>query len=127
VSSDSPYFTVAEARARMPEVIAVTGQIIDVRADLVELRTAMATDEPTPLGGLAEAKALEARLDELLATLGSVGVQIKGWAPVLVDFPSRLDGYDVLLCWLEGETELGWYHRVELGFPGRRRIPADAT
>jgi hypothetical protein len=41
---------------------------------------------------------------------------------VLVDFPAVIDGHDVLLCWLEGEPDLGWYHPTELGFPGRRRL-----
>jgi hypothetical protein len=29
----------------------------------------------------------------------------------------------VLLCWLESEPELAWYHRLDLGFAGRRRLP----
>jgi hypothetical protein len=29
----------------------------------------------------------------------------------------------VLLCWLEGDRSLGWYHRLDLGFAGRRRLP----
>jgi hypothetical protein len=29
----------------------------------------------------------------------------------------------VRLCLLESEQELGWYHRSELGFAGRRRLP----
>ena len=33
------------------------------------------------------------------------------------------DGVPVLLCWLEGEAELHWYHRLDLGFAGRRRLP----
>jgi hypothetical protein len=28
----------------------------------------------------------------------------------------------VLLCWLEGEPELSWYHRLDLGFLARRRL-----
>ncbi|HEX8346789.1 MAG TPA: DUF2203 family protein [Actinoplanes sp.] len=42
---------------------------------------------------------------------------------MLVDFPADLGGVPVLLCWLEGEAELGWYHRLDLGFAGRRRLP----
>jgi hypothetical protein len=30
----------------------------------------------------------------------------------------------VLLCWLEGERELAWYHKAEFGFAGRRLIQA---
>ena len=34
-----------------------------------------------------------------------------------------VDGVSVRLCWLEGDRELAWYHRTELGFLGRRRLP----
>src|SRR5487761_1133026 len=34
-----------------------------------------------------------------------------------------LDGEPVLLCWLEGESALSWYHKAAHGFAGRRRIP----
>ncbi len=43
-------------------------------------------------------------------------------APLLIDFPALADGQQVLLCWLEGESTLDWYHRPELGFMGRRPI-----
>ena len=45
-------------------------------------------------------------------------VQLKGWAPLLVDIPVEHDGRVVLLCLLEGDRELGWYHEVDHGFPG---------
>ena len=116
------FFSVAEARELLPEVQQQTAQIIEVRADLAELAAALSAGLPHPLGGVPEAKALEARLDELLAWFPSLGLQLKGFAPVLVDFPSMLDGEDVLLCWIEGEPALEWYHRVDLGFIGRRRL-----
>ncbi|GIJ43425.1 hypothetical protein Val02_03110 [Virgisporangium aliadipatigenens] len=94
-----------------------------VRADLAELTAALASDNPfTPLGGLPERKAAEARLGELLADVRAAGVQLKGVAPLLVDFPAEFDGVPVLLCWLEGDAELAWYHRADLGFAGRRPL-----
>ncbi len=51
-----------------------------------------------------------------------IGVELKGWAPLLLDFPADLDGVPVLLCWLEGDRALEWYHRADLGFMGRRRL-----
>jgi hypothetical protein len=30
----------------------------------------------------------------------------------------------VLMCWLEGEQELCWYHDARYGFAGRRPVPA---
>ncbi|MFL6237874.1 MAG: DUF2203 domain-containing protein [Actinomycetes bacterium] len=121
-SRERTRFTVEAARAVMPELLAHADVVIEVRADLAELAAALSRGEPSPLGGVADAKALEARLHEHLNWFSTTGLELKGWAPLLVDFPSDLGGRDVLLCWLEGERELAWYHPVELGFPGRRRL-----
>jgi hypothetical protein len=90
---------------------------------VVELAAALTTGEPTVLGGLPERKAAEARLNELMTEVQRTGAELKGVAPLLVDFPADLDGVPVLLCWLEGEAELAWYHRLDLGFAGRRPLP----
>ena len=52
------------------------------------------------------------------------GLEPKSLAPLLIDFHAEIGGELVLLCWLEGEEELAWYHRPEYGFSGRRPIPA---
>ena len=116
-------FTLNEAQALLPELQEVASDIVTVRADLMELQTALTQGQPSPLGGRAEVKALEARMSELLSWFPMQGVQIRGWAPLLLDFPSQLDGVDVLLCWLEGDTAIAWYHRPEHGFAGRRPLP----
>ncbi len=76
---------------------------------------------------LAELKAAQARLDELMTTVQQTGTELKGFAPLLLDFPAELDGVPVLLCWLEGDSDLAWYHRADLGFAGRRRLPSPGT
>jgi hypothetical protein len=118
-------FTVAEAHQLMPEVLSRADEVVELRADLAELGWALQEGRSSSLGGLPEAKAFEARLDEVLRWFGEQGLQVKGIAPLLLDFPSVLDGEDVLLCWLEGERELGWYHPLPLGFMGRRRLPTE--
>ena len=124
--SDDGLFTIAEARVVLAELRPVLDELVALRADAAELSAATQSGPPTTLGGLPELKAAEARLDELLTAIQQRGVVLKGWAPLLLDFPARLDGVDVLLCWLEGDPELGWYHRVDLGFLGRRRLLAQA-
>ena len=117
-------FTVAEARGEVDRLRPVLDEIVAVRADMVELTAALAVGgTPIALGGLPERKAAEARLNELMTEVQQSGAEIKGMAPLLIDFPADLDGVPVLLCWLEGDPELGWYHRVDLGFAGRRRLP----
>ena len=115
-------FTVAEARELMPEVLARADELIEVRASLIEVEAALAAGDRSPLGGLPEAKGYQARLSELAGWFTGEGLELKGIAPLLLDFPASHDGEAVLLCWLEGERELGWYHKLAHGFAGRRRI-----
>ena len=117
-------FTVPEARSELARLRPVLDEIVVVRADMVELSAALTPGgAPTALGGLPARKAAEARLNELMTEVQETGADLKGVAPLLVDFPADLDGVPVLLCWLEGEAELAWYHRLDLGFAGRRRLP----
>jgi hypothetical protein len=117
-------FTLAEARDLMPEVQARADEVIEVRASLIELQAALTDGLSSRLGGLPEAKGFQARLSELVGWFSTTGLEVKGIAPLLLDFPSELAGEPVLLCWLEGERDLGWYHPVAYGFAGRRRIPS---
>jgi hypothetical protein len=117
-------FTLAEARGLLPEVRRRADEAISVRADLVELQAALEQGEPRPrLGGIAEAKGFQAQLSELLGWFPAQGIELKSIAPLLIDFPAEMDGEPVLLCWLEGEYQLAWYHKPEHGFAGRRLIP----
>jgi hypothetical protein len=104
----------------MPEVLAHADRIIALRADLTEARGHRR--EPGPR--IAEVKAMEAHLQEALDWFPEQGIQVKGIAPLLIDFPSDLDGEPVLLCWLENEPALDWYHPLMLGYMARRRLPS---
>jgi hypothetical protein len=116
-------FTLPEARLELARLQPVLAELVLVRADMVELSAALTPGgAPTKLGGLPERKAAEARLNELMTEVQQTGAELKGVAPLLVDFPADLDGEPVLLCWLEGEPSLAWYHRTDLGFAGRRRL-----
>lgn len=106
----------------MPEVRRRAGDLVSTRADLAELSLDLRSGEQSSLGGRPEAKALEARMDEHIEWFNDRGIEVKGVAPLLIDFPAVLDDVSVRLCWLEGEDELAWYHRSELGFLGRRRL-----
>ncbi|MGH3519656.1 MAG: DUF2203 domain-containing protein [Haloechinothrix sp.] len=117
-------FTVSEARIELDNLRPVIAELLAVRADAAELAASLTPDgTPTELGGLPELKAAQARLDELLTLIQETGAELKGFAPLLIDFPAELAGVPVLLCWLEGDTDLAWYHRLDLGFAGRRPLP----
>ena len=114
-------FTVAQARELLARILPELDELIGVRADLAELTAALDAGL-SPAGGVAERKALEARFAEGIEAIGRLGIHLKGVAPLLLDFPAVVDGRDALLCWVEGEAGLDWYHPVELGFAGRRRL-----
>jgi hypothetical protein len=116
-------FTVEEARAELDRLLPVLDAVVELRAEAAELAAAQIRGgAPTELGGLAELKAAQARLDELMTEVQQTGAELKGLAPLLVDFPSEIEGVPVLLCWLEGDRALDWFHRTDLGFAGRRRL-----
>ncbi|MCO5993654.1 DUF2203 domain-containing protein [Actinoallomurus rhizosphaericola] len=116
-------FTLGEARALLPEVRLHIDAIIAARADLAELAFDLRAGRSSPLGGTPELKAYEARIDEAIGWFTIQGIEVKGVAPVLVDFPAYLRGESIRLCLLETESALTWYHRADLGFAGRRRLP----
>ena len=116
-------FSLEQAQATLAQLRPAIDELIAVRADVAELGAAVQGAGTSSLGGLAELKAAQARLDELLSSIVEARAEVKGIAPLLIDFPSRRGGEDVLLCWLEGDDEIAWYHRVDLGFAGRRRLP----
>jgi hypothetical protein len=112
--------TLEQARRKLAALRPTIDELIRLRADLAELRADLAEEGASPIGGLAEAKGLEARIYSLLEDIASDDVHLKGYAPVLLDFPGERDGCEVLWCWLEGDPDIAWYHRTDCGFPGRR-------
>ncbi len=120
--SEGRVYSVGQARAHLAALRPALDEIVVVRADAAELQASLQGGPPTDLGGLPELKAAQARLDELVSTVTEDDVQLKGIAPLLLDFPAEIDGHDALLCWLEGDSDLAWWHRADLGFLGRRPL-----
>jgi hypothetical protein len=52
----------------------------------------------------------------------SIGVQVKDIDTGLLDFPYKLEGEVVLLCWKMGEQDIEWWHSIEDGFGGRQPV-----
>jgi hypothetical protein len=73
----------------------------------------------------AEVDALARRLARIVDEITSHGAQVKDLDSGLVDFPALHAGETVLLCWQLGEDDIGWWHRVDDGFEGRRPLPLD--
>lgn len=119
-------FTLDEATELLPEVQLLADQVVALRARLTVARHGGDPAHPDdPVGSPpppADVKAMEAQLADLLDRVSRLGVEIKGWAPLLLDFPMVVGDRVLLLCWLEGERELAWFHDADHGFAGRRPL-----
>ena len=62
------------------------------------------------------------QLSQSVEEIEEYGCLFKGLELGLVDFPARVDGEVVELCWQYGEKEVTYYHDREEGFAGRRLL-----
>ena len=111
-----------EARSLINRLRPRIEEFLVVRADLAELRADLEASGTSRFGALADAKGLEARLYADLELFASGGTEVKGFAPLLLDVPGERDGEPVRWCWLEGDEDIAWYHRLDTGFAGRRPV-----
>lgn len=72
---------------------------------------------------------LEARIDfwefqsrQLIKQLESKSIFVKSIDQGLVDFPAKIDGSPVLLCWKQGESEILHYHGVFETYKKRKKV-----
>ncbi len=74
-----------------------------------------------------ERNRLEQAIRDALEKIHATGCIVKDLEVGLLDFPSRIDGEEVYLCWRLGEDRIRFYHRQDEGFSGRKPIdPRDA-
>ena len=66
-------------------------------------------------------KAIQVAKDTL-SEINAIGVQVKDLDIGLLDFPCKVDGEIVLLCWKMGEPTISHWHGTEEGYAGRRPI-----
>jgi len=70
----------------------------------------------------AELHRLAGEAADCVEQLEAIGVVIKDLDLGLLDFRARRDGVDVLLCWQAGEGAVEWWHGLDEGYAGRKRI-----
>jgi hypothetical protein len=59
---------------------------------------------------------------DAVAEIHATGVQVKDIDIGLLDFPCRVEGEILLLCWKLGEEKITHWHSPEDGFAGRKPI-----
>ena len=121
-------FTVEEANELLPGVSQMLEKIRRMYVALSGFReSARAAATASELGGGMEGGATYVKtlyeVGKLTTELHESGIQLKDHSRGLIDFPSMRDGRVVLLCWQLGEEEnIEWWHEIEAGFAGRKRL-----
>ena len=141
-SHKKKYFTVDEANQALPLVRSIVNDIVTFYADLhtrkdrletvkrrnAALRGNMPSDYNEELAQMEadlhrDAEKLQGYINELQA----LGVELKDLPKGLVDFPGIIDGREVCLCWMLGESEVAFWHEVDAGFVGRQSLMAGTS
>ena len=129
-------FTLEEANALLPRVVALVAQQLDRRQSIEERLLVLAERTGVPPEGVVEKpddpedvlvikRDIIARLHDYQSSwndLENMGIVLKDARTGLLDFYSRVDGKLVFLCWKYGEEAITHYHDVDQGFSGRKPI-----
>lgn len=131
-------FTIEQANATLPLVRAIVTDLVRLSREVTERRQRVSfllssrqRNENDPYW--QELAAIEASLEgdalqlrEYVDELRQLGIEPKSTVDGVVDFPSKLDGRDVYLCWKLGESEVLHWHEVNGGFQQRHPLTAEA-
>jgi hypothetical protein len=101
------HWTVAEADAALPWV-----------QEMLDRIRALAARASGSENGQTAAR--EEELAAAVAELTEEGIVLRDVERGLIDFPAvTASGREYLLCWLEGEDAVTWWHWPDAGFAGR--------
>jgi hypothetical protein len=124
------YYTVEQANASLPLLRLIVRDITVLAQSLNEQhrRLTKLQDEPEPMpedeldAAIARMEDGQAQMRAYEQELRDLNVELKDYLTGLVDFPARIDGLDVYLCWRLGEPEVAHWHELNAGFAGRQKL-----
>jgi len=129
-------FTVDEAKELLPIVRPLIEQILENLRRLKStsekvIRTRQIDpDAPDLMDQLKrddEITRLVGELKDCVDKINGYGCICKGVEQGLIDFPCLLGAEVVFLCWQIGEPGIGYWHRIEDGFAGRKPLLDNET
>ncbi len=128
----SRLFTVNEANAALRELVPRIERLRAVRDEARRIRELLEVlwqrlDAAEPV--LSTIGERQAALDALRAEFAGLSDDIERFGVILrdldlglVDFPARVRGMPIYLCWRAGEAQVAFWHGRGEGFAGRKSI-----
>lgn len=122
----SKHYSVAEARALLPQLRTWLPQLQRLRRDLAsyEQSTEARLNEGDDFGGGKVHQWIRnlSAFKELSEEFNQREIQVKDLERGLVDFPAIQAGREVFLCWEMGEDDITHWHDLDTGFTGREQL-----
>ncbi len=125
-------FTVHEANAALAELAPRIARLRTIREEARRLRELLEVlwqrlDNSGPvLSTIGERQAaldaLRTEFARLIDEIDALGVILRDVEVGLVDFPARMRGMPIYLCWRVGEAQVAFWHGRSEGFAGRKSI-----
>jgi hypothetical protein len=135
---EKKYFSVEDAQKALPRVRRLLSRLHKLKLEInflaeereapFELDEPASEDEAYRFAFAQEIKlnrVLHKAIYEFFKTLdqlNEIGCVVKDLDEGLIDFYSRLNDREVMLCWKEGEDSIRHWHEIETGFAGRNPI-----
>ena len=127
----SRLFTINEANGLLPTVRPLVEAVLEdirrlrARSEVVIRAKDLDPDAPDLMDRLQEDAEIARLIGDLRARVDEInshGCVCKGAEQGLLDFPCMIANEVVFLCWQIGEPNVGYWHRIEDGFAGRRPL-----
>jgi len=120
------HYTRAEVRSLLPLVRLWLKRIVQLCGELqkAEARVAKLVGAGDDVGGPSVNSWLrtQAELKDVMLEFQRREIQIKDLGRGLLDFPAIVDGKEVFLCWEEGEEDVEFWHELDTGYAGRKKL-----
>ncbi|PYI53107.1 DUF2203 domain-containing protein [Paenibacillus flagellatus] len=129
---EKKWFTPEEANALLPTIrqelhaLQAIKQQFEERyvhlKQLKELAGKRRTDDDPFFALECELEFMQIEARTIVQSIHRKGAQLKDLDMGLIDFPSILNGEEVLLCWKLGEESITHWHGMNDGFGGRKPL-----
>lgn len=125
------FYTVAEANATLPLLRLILRDVTALATELREHHERAKSFEGRKLSAehqeeldalLADFERGREQMQAFEKELAQLQIEIKDYFTGLVDFPCRMDGREVYLCWKLDEPEVAHWHELDAGFAGRQKL-----
>ena len=136
----SKYFSRHEAEQLLPliEGFLKAAKVHKHAVDTAQIELTKAASRIMVLGGSyppysdlvkkkTERDEASARIVEAITKIQETGCLVKDIDEGLIDFPSLIEGQEAFLCWKLGEGRIEYWHGLEDGFAGRRRLDGGSS